>query len=256
MSIHIHSYSFIFIYITIAELNPFGTERKMLNIVKNLYSGTNGHVTVGEFMSGNFKISLGLQQGDLPTPFFFNIYMDELCAISNGKFQTAINELTEKAAKALGRVYRLSTCNFISTKTLLDTFTSLVKPIMLFSSEIWGYELKPDTNLTEKLFNKFCKHILGVHRNTTNLAIQAIQGELGTFPLLIDVKISMVSYYLYLRLLNSHLITDALSEDKKMHAQNNNRRSLISMVEHVIRENSINITSLLKTKLQSKFKEI
>ena len=112
-----------------------------------------------------------------------------------------------------------------------------------------------------------------MHRNTTNLAIQ---GELGTFPLLIDVKISMVSYYLYLKQLNNYLITDALTENKKMHAQNNNRRSWISIVEQVINENSINITSyqyktkhigdsntrlfklkaLLKTKLQSKFKEI
>ena len=358
----------------IAKLNSFGIEGKMLNIIKDLYSSTNGHVTVGEFMSDNFKISLGVKQGDPPSPFFFNIYMDELCTNlleteteteapiindnkvpclfwaddllliskskqglqkqieivdqycsdwkltlnvektktvifnkagatlkkeqiqyrgkniktvkhfkylgilldSNGKFQTAINELTKKAAKALGRVYRLSTCNFISTNTLLDTFTSLVKPIMLFSSEIWGYELKPDTNAIENLFNKFCKHILGVHRNTTNLAIQ---GELGTFSLLIDVKISMVSYYLYLRQLNNHLITDLLTENKTMHAQNNNRRSWISMVEQVINENSINITSyqyktkrigdsntkllnqdklkaLLKTNLQSKFKEI
>ena len=106
---------------------------------------------------------------------------------SNGKFQTAINELTRKAAKALGRVYRLSTCNFISTKTLLDTFTSLVKPIMLFSSEIWGYQLKPDTNATENLFNKFCKHIFGVHRNTTNLAIQ---GVLETIKLILNYPFS------------------------------------------------------------------
>ena len=104
---------------------------------------------------------------------------------------------------------------------------------MLFSSEIWGYELKPDTNAIEDLFNKFCKHILGVQMNITNLAIQ---GELGTFLLLIDVKISMVSYYLYLRQLNNHLITDALTtENKKVHAQNNNRRSWISMVEQVIK---------------------
>ena len=89
----------------------------------------------------------------------------------------------------------------------------------------------------------------------------------------------MVSYYLYLRQLSNHLITDALSESKKMNAQNNNRRSWISVVEQVIRENSINITyyqykakhighsttrllnqdklkALLKTKLQSKFNEI
>ena len=89
----------------------------------------------------------------------------------------------------------------------------------------------------------------------------------------------MVSYYLYLRQLNNHLITYARSENKKMHAQNNNMRSWISMVKQVISENNINITSyqyktkhigdsntrllnqdtlkaLLKTKLQSKFKEI
>ena len=89
----------------------------------------------------------------------------------------------------------------------------------------------------------------------------------------------MVSYYLYLRQLNNHLITDALTENKKMHAENNKRRSWISMAEQMINENSINITSyqyktkhigdsntkllnqdklkaLLKTNLQSKFKEI
>ena len=150
---------------------------------------------------------------------------------SNGKFQTAINELTKKTAKALGRIYRLSTCNFISTRTLLDTFTSLVKPIMLFLSNIWGYELKPDTNAIENLFNKFCKHILG---GFTNLAIQ---GELGTFPLLIDVK-NMYGFILFIPKTTKQSITDALTENKKIHAQTNNRRSLISMVEQV----SISVT--------------
>ena len=74
----------------IAKLNSFGIEGKMLNIIKDLYSG---HVTVGEFMSDNFKISfgvkqglsdnfkipLGVKQGDPPSPFFFNIYMEALC---------------------------------------------------------------------------------------------------------------------------------------------------------------------------------
>ena len=30
-------------------------------------------------MSDNFKISLRVKQSDPPSPFFFNIYMDELC---------------------------------------------------------------------------------------------------------------------------------------------------------------------------------
>ena len=98
--------------------------------------------------------------------------------------------------------------------------------------------------------------------------------------MIIVVTILYYLYYLYITQLNSHLITDALIENKKMHAQNNIRRSWISTVEQVIYENNINITSyqyktkqnvgdsdtrllnqdklkaLLKAKLKSKFKEI
>ena len=41
---------------------------------------------------------------------------------------------------------------------------------MLFSSETWGYELKPDTNAIENLFNKFCKNILGHKPSCTRRA--------------------------------------------------------------------------------------
>ena len=51
------------------RLNYFGIEGKMLNVIKDLYSGTNGHFTVGEFMSDNFKIPFGVKQGDPPSPF-------------------------------------------------------------------------------------------------------------------------------------------------------------------------------------------
>ena len=71
---------------------------------------------------------------------------------SNGKFHTAINELSKKAAKAAGRLYKLSTFNYISIKTLLATFNSLVKRILLFSSEIWGHESKEESSEVEKLF--------------------------------------------------------------------------------------------------------
>ena len=74
---------------------------------------------------------------------------------SNGKFHTAINELSKKAAKAAGRLYKLSTFNYISINTLLETFNSLVKPILLFSSEIWGHESKEESSEVEKLFSKF-----------------------------------------------------------------------------------------------------
>ena len=64
----------------IAKLKAFGICGKMLNIVENLYLNTNGHVTVGDFILDNLDINLGVKQGDPPSPFFFNVYMDELCS--------------------------------------------------------------------------------------------------------------------------------------------------------------------------------
>ena len=88
---------------------------------------------------------------------------------SDGKLHTAVNELSKNPAKAAGRLCKLSTYNYISIQTLLETFNSLVKSILLFSSEIWGHESKEELSEVEKLFSKFCKHLLGVHKNTINL---------------------------------------------------------------------------------------
>ena len=50
-----------------------------LSVIEDLYSNTNGHVINGDCISDNFEIDLGVKQGDPPSPFFFNVYMDELC---------------------------------------------------------------------------------------------------------------------------------------------------------------------------------
>ena len=68
----------------------------------------------------------------------------------------------------------------MSIQTLLATFNSLVKPILPFSSVIWGHESKEESSEVEKLFSEFCKHLLEVHKNKANLAIR---GELGTYIL-------------------------------------------------------------------------
>ena len=262
--------------------------------------------TVGGCISDNFEINLGVKQGDPLSPFFFIVYMDELCLnliqmgkdaptinsikitclfwaddlvlisttkeglqnqlnvvndycsdwkltlnaektktvifnktgatfkkhqinyggelittvkyfsylgitlVSNGKFHTAINELSKKAA---GTLYKLSTFNYISIKTLLEAFNSLVKPLLLFSTEIWGHESKEESSEVEKLFSKFCKHLLGVHKNTTNIAIL---GELGTYSLHIDIKIKMVLYFLCLRDQDNKILSGTLTELEKL----------------------------------------
>ena len=95
---------------------------------------------------------------------------------------------------------------------LLKTFETMVKPILLYSSELWGYQMRDD-NIIESTFVKFCKHILGVHRKTTNIAVRS---ELGVYPLKIDTKLNMLMYLTYLREQKSHLLSASLIEMEKI----------------------------------------
>ena len=53
-----------------------------------------------------------------------------------------------------------------------------------------------DDNIIESTFVTFCKHILGVHRKTTNIAVLS---KLGVYPLKIDTKLKMMMYLTNLR---------------------------------------------------------
>ena len=70
--------------------------------------------------------------------------------------------------KATHSIYKLSACNYISSELLLKTYKSMIKPVKMFSSEVWG--TKPN-NDTELFFVKFCKQILPVHRTSVNIAV-------------------------------------------------------------------------------------
>ena len=114
--------------------------------------------------------------------------------------------------RATRRIYRLSTCNYISLEMSLKTFETMVKPILLYSSELWGYQMRDD-NIIESTFVKFWKHILGVHRKTTNIAVRS---ELGVYPLKIDTKLNMLMYLTYLREQKNHLLSASLIETQKI----------------------------------------
>ena len=86
-----------------------------------------------------------------------------------------MEELAKKATRATYRIYRLSTCSYISLEMLQKTFETMVKPILLYSSELREYQMR-DGNIIEITFVKYCKHILGVQRKTTNIAVLS---ELG-----------------------------------------------------------------------------
>ena len=87
----------------------------------------------------------------------------------------------------------------ISPKLSLHLYDTLIQPITMYASEVWGaivksknqafrvecdkYELF-DNHCFQKLELKYCKAISGVHRKFSNAAVR---GEVGRHPTLIRI---------------------------------------------------------------------
>ena len=99
----------------------------------------------------------------------------------SGEINTGLCDLYDRALKAymslkskLGQFFRQSIPN------TMKYFDSLIKPIMLYSSDFWGCLKLPKNNPLEKLNNMFCKNLLGVSKQTSNIGTLL---ELGRIPL-------------------------------------------------------------------------
>jgi hypothetical protein len=107
----------------------------------------------------------------------------------NGKFKLAKQKNIEKATKAMYEVIRRGKRHNLSIECLLDLFDKIVKPILLYGCEVWGFS---DNYVIEKIHLKFCKLILHLKQSTPNFMIY---GELGRFPLYIYIKTRVISYW-------------------------------------------------------------
>ena len=70
----------------------------------------------------------------------------------------------------------------------MDLFDKIVLPILLYGSEIWGFE---NLDILERVHLKFCKLILHLKQTTPSFIVYA---ELGRHPIHIDVKIRMLNF--------------------------------------------------------------
>ena len=77
----------------------------------------------------------------------------------------------------------------LSVKSQYDLFDKIVKPILLYGCEIWGFS---NTDIIEKVHLKFCKLLLNLKKSTPNFMIY---GELGIYPMSLYIQLRMVNFW-------------------------------------------------------------
>ena len=99
----------------------------------------------------------------------------------SGETKTTLDDLRSRGLKAYwGLKRKMGLCFNIHPRETLHLFDSLIKPILLYGSDFWGCLPLPKHNPVEKVHLMFCKHLLGVHKNTTT---EGVLLELGKIPL-------------------------------------------------------------------------
>jgi hypothetical protein len=56
-----------------------------------------------------------------------------------GNFSLTKNYLADKALKAMYEVLKIGRMHKLSIKCLLDLFDKMIKPILLYGCEVWGF---------------------------------------------------------------------------------------------------------------------
>lgn len=110
----------------------------------------------------------------------------------NGSFIETKKKLVDQSQKSLFCIYKLIRNEYIPIDILLKMFDSMIEPILLYGSEVWGFE---NVKIIEQIHLKFCKRILKVRNSTPNFMVY---GELCTFPLEIRIKLRMISFWVKL----------------------------------------------------------
>ena len=109
----------------------------------------------------------------------------------------------EKGRKAYFKVKKC--VGFDNPCSLLEKrFNSLISPIILYCSELWGVDVHlKDSDPYKYLHLKFIKEILGIHYQSTNVACTA---ELNKLPLKSNIQCSALKFWEHILTSNNTLI--------------------------------------------------
>ena len=145
---------------------------------------------------------------------------------SGGSFSEACSTLSGQALKAIFKLRNyLFRYTSISVDHVLSLFDKLVRPILFYGAEVWGF-LK--ANQIERIHTLFCKRTLGVKSSTQN---DFIYGELGRQDLYSSRLVSIIKYWLRIMSSDSNkyvlVMYKTMLRDLELHPQKPNWASSV-----------------------------
>ena len=107
----------------------------------------------------------------------------------NGSFTLAKKSIAEQANKALFSLLRKARNLDLPYDIQLDLFNKMIKPILLYGSEIWG---TGNCDILERVQLKFLKYTFKLKKSTPS---HMVYGELGIMPISTDIKSRVISFW-------------------------------------------------------------
>ena len=151
---------------------------------------------------------------------------------ASGIFNYAQDDIFKKSFKATFKLTKTIISGEQSINTSLHLYDHMIKPIVVYGSEIWGVfktnsaACKKDSlfsleniyknNIADKSQINYLKYILGVNKHSSNLAVLS---ETGRFPMYFSIILSIVKYLCRLENLNDGLLKQAYELAKELHGR-------------------------------------
>ena len=135
----------------------------------------------------------------------------------SGEINSGLIDLKDRALRAFMKLKKKLESNFRTHPLItIKLFETLIKPILLYSSDFWGILKLPKNNPLDTLYLSFCKQLLGVQKQTTNVGVLL---ELGMVPLHLYAKKNAIKNWNRITKLNQANGLTSLSYTKSVTEQ-------------------------------------